>query len=97
MNLTLAPDKLGRKRRHRDGHRDVVEPVDQDVTINLAFAGTASGADYSTSGASIVITAGNTNGSIVLTGIDDLTDEPNESIVVDVTSVINAQRTAHSR
>ncbi len=34
VNLTLAPTSLARKRRHRDGHRDVVEPSTQDVTIN---------------------------------------------------------------
>ncbi len=66
-------------------------PSTQDVTINLGFAGTAVSSDYSASGTSIVIAAGNTSGSITLTGIDDLVSETTESVRVDITSVVGGQ------
>ncbi len=65
-------------------------PSSQDVTITLGFTGTATNvADYSRSGAQIVITAGSTSGSITLTAVDDTTDEANETVIVDVTGVTN--------
>ncbi len=61
-----------------------------DVTVNLAFSGTATNTtDYSRSGASITITAGNTSGSITLTGVNDALDELDESVIVDIASVTN--------
>ncbi len=65
-------------------------PSTQDVTVSLGFSGTATnGADYSASSNTMVILAGQTSGSITLTGINDATFEGNESIVVDVTGVTN--------
>ncbi|MBF0371091.1 MAG: cadherin domain-containing protein [Magnetococcales bacterium] len=63
----------------------------RDVTVNLAFSGTAtdSGTDYTASGASIVIAAGDTTGTITLTGVDDALDEAGETAVVDISSVTN--------
>ena len=62
------------------------------VTVNLAFAGTAVlTADYTRSAASIVIAAGSTSGSITLTAVPDTVYEnPNETIVVDIATVVNA-------
>ena len=63
----------------------------EDVTLNLSFSGTAIGnLDYIASGSQIIIPAGQTSGSITLTGIDDLVSDSNESIIVDITSVANA-------
>jgi len=60
----------------------------QTVTINLAFGGTAiNTSDYSRSNTQIIITPGNTSGSITLTSLDDTTFEGNETIVVDIASV----------
>ncbi|NQZ12534.1 MAG: hypothetical protein HRT35_35725, partial [Algicola sp.] len=60
----------------------------EDVTVGLSYSGTAtSGADYITPAATIVITAGQTQGSTTLIAIDDTTLEAEETIVVDVTSV----------
>ncbi|MCX6873870.1 MAG: autotransporter-associated beta strand repeat-containing protein [Verrucomicrobia bacterium] len=66
-------------------------PTSQDVIVNLAFAGTATlTIDYTPSGTSIVIPAGQTNGSITLTAVADTVYEPaNETIIVDIDSVIN--------
>ncbi len=65
-------------------------PSTQDVTINLTFTGTATlDSDYSRSGTAITVLAGQTSGSLTLTGLNDLTFEGNESIVVDITTVTN--------
>lgn len=62
----------------------------QDVTVNLAFSGTATLTDdYTRSGTSIVITAGNLTGSITLTAVQDANAEGAESVIVDVVSVVN--------
>ncbi len=60
------------------------------VTVNLAFSGTATRTnDYTSSGTNIVISAGSTMGSILLTAVQDTIYEGNETIVVDVISVVN--------
>ena len=63
----------------------------KDVTINLALSGTAagSGVDYTASGASIIILAGATTGTITVTGDDDLLDEFDETVIVDIDTVVN--------
>ncbi|NUQ63357.1 MAG: M28 family peptidase, partial [Pirellulales bacterium] len=63
----------------------------QAVTVFLGFSGTATlTSDYTRSGGTqITIAAGNTTGSITLTAVQDTADEPNETIVVDMTSVTN--------
>ncbi len=62
-----------------------------DVTVNLAFSGTATQTtDYSASATSIVIAAGNTTGTVTLTAVQDsLYENPNETIVVDIATVVN--------
>ena len=60
------------------------------VTVFLAFSGTATLTDdYTRSGTSIVIPAGSTTGSITLAAVQDTLDEPDETIVVDISSVTN--------
>ena len=60
------------------------------VTVNLVFSGTATlTADYSRSGTSIVIPPGSTSGSITLTAVQDTVDKADETIVVDIDTVIN--------
>jgi hypothetical protein len=59
------------------------------TTVNLGFAGTASTADYSRSAAQVVIAAGQTTGTITLTGTEDNIHEADETIVVDITTVVN--------
>jgi hypothetical protein len=64
----------------------------QEVTVKLAFAGTATPAsDYTGSGPSIRIEAGTISGSITLTAIlDEVEESPAETIVVDIDTVVNA-------
>jgi len=69
----------------------MTEPVNQIVTVNLGFSGTATTAlDYLASGTSIVIPAGQPSGTITITAIDDVAVEGIESVVVSVESVTNA-------
>ena len=62
-----------------------------DVTVSLAFAGTAAlTTDCARSGASMVIPAGTTSGAITLTAVQDsVYENSNETIVVDIDTVVN--------
>ncbi|WP_010665108.1 Calx-beta domain-containing protein [Marinilabilia salmonicolor] len=62
----------------------------QTVTVNLAYSGTASASDYSGEQAQIVIPTGNLSQSISIAGVNDLTAEGDETIVVTISSVENA-------
>ncbi len=63
-----------------------------DVTVNLDFSGTATLTDdYTRTSAQIVIPAGELTGSITVTAVTDAFDEPDETIVVEITSVTNGQ------
>lgn len=61
------------------------------VTTHLAFSGTATTGtnDYSVPQATIVISAGETTGTLTITSLDDSDIEGNESIIVDIDSVTN--------
>ena len=63
----------------------------RDVTVNLGFTGsaTATGTDYTVSGASITIAEGDTTGTITVTADDDTLDEANETVIVDITTITN--------
>ncbi len=87
VTLSVSPSSLAENGGLATVRAFLSNPSTQDFTVNLAFSGTAGGADYSASGTSIVITAGNTSGSITLTGINDFTFEGSESIVIDVSNV----------
>ena len=65
------------------------EATSVDVTVDLAVSGTASAADYTISGTQIVIAAGSTSGSVTVTGVDDAENDPDETIVVDISGVTN--------
>ncbi len=69
-------------------------PPSSTVTVNLSYSGTAvRNTDYTTNGTAsptqIVISSGSTEGTIALQGIADTIVDPNETIVVDVSSVTN--------
>ena len=62
-----------------------------DISIPLVLSGSASqGADYSISPSTLVIPAGNTSGSIVVTFVDDSLYDPDENIIIDLGVLINA-------
>ncbi|MFA0964662.1 Calx-beta domain-containing protein [Roseivirga sp. BDSF3-8] len=61
-----------------------------DVTVNLVYSGTATGSGVDYSGpASIIVPAGNTSADANITIVNDATDEDDESIIVDISSVTN--------
>ncbi|PIQ41274.1 MAG: hypothetical protein COW58_02485, partial [Thalassolituus sp. CG17_big_fil_post_rev_8_21_14_2_50_53_8] len=61
----------------------------QDITVNLIYSGTAtSGVDY-TQISSLVITTGNTTKTSALSISEDATEEVNETIIVDISTVSN--------
>jgi uncharacterized delta-60 repeat protein/CSLREA domain-containing protein len=62
-----------------------------NVTVNLNFTGTAtgSGTDYNTSGTQIIIPAGTLSGTVTVTAVQDGLDDDSETIVAEITSVIN--------
>ena len=64
----------------------------QDVTVTLDYTGTATGGgtDYTASGTTITITAGNTTGTATVTAVSDTADEPDETVIADITGVTNA-------
>jgi hypothetical protein len=69
-----------------------------DVTVNLGFSGTATNvSDYTRSATQIVITAGNTTGTVTLTAVPDTLDETDETIVVDITGVTNGRELGTQR
>ncbi|MEI6787462.1 MAG: M12 family metallo-peptidase [bacterium] len=68
------------------------------VTVNLAFSGTATlASDYTRSGTSITIPAGSISSSITLTAAQDVLDEANETVVVDIDTVVNGTESGTQR
>lgn len=62
-----------------------------DVSIPLVLSGSASqGADYTISTSTLVIPAGNSSGSIVISFVDDSLYDPDENIVIDLGEPTNA-------
>ncbi|MCB0319925.1 MAG: hypothetical protein KDD60_03305 [Bdellovibrionales bacterium] len=61
------------------------------VTVNLAYSGTAtgSGTDYIASGTQVIIPANSTTGSITVTAQDDSIADADETVIVDISSVVN--------
>ncbi len=62
----------------------------ENVTVNLAYTGTAtSGTDYATPSASITVNGGSitANAATGITGTDDVTEEGDETIIIDISSV----------
>ena len=65
----------------------------QNVTVDYAVTGTAtgSGTDYTLANGTLTISAGATSGTITIAGIvDDGLDEPNETVIVTLSSPNNA-------
>ncbi len=67
--------------------------VDKDVTVNLNFAGTATGGgvDYTASASTIVIPPGESTAAITLTGVQDGEIEGVETIDISIASIENAE------
>lgn len=66
------------------------EPSAKTVVLTLKYSGTASFADYNASSFIITINPGDTQGSVTITGVDDLEDDDDETIVVELKISLNA-------
>lgn len=67
------------------------ELVAEDVTVQLEYSGTATfGTDYTAGAATITISEGELTGTTTVTSLQDLIAEGDETIIVDVESVVNA-------
>ena len=65
----------------------------QDVTVDYAVTGTAtgSGTDYTLSNGTLTISAGQTSGTITISNIiDDAADEANETVILTLSNATNA-------
>lgn len=63
----------------------------QPVTIDLGVSGTATESDdFTISATQITIATGATSGTVTITAVQDTVDEPDETVIVDITSVANA-------
>ncbi|MEZ6123003.1 MAG: Calx-beta domain-containing protein [Planctomycetaceae bacterium] len=63
----------------------------KDVTVNLAMSGLAiAGTDYTGTVTQVIIPAGQTSRTIVLTAVSDSLNEFDEDIVIDIATAINA-------
>ena len=64
------------------------------VTVDLGYTGTATnGSDYTPSSSQITIAAGDTSGTATVQAVDDTLDEDNETVIADITNVVNAIET----
>ncbi|MFN8258765.1 MAG: Ig-like domain-containing protein [Bacteroidales bacterium] len=70
-----------------------------DVIVNLNLSGTATGPDYSNSNTSVTIPAGSLSGTFTVTATEDDIYEgnSNESIIVDIASVINGSEVGNQQ
>ncbi|APZ90449.1 sodium/calcium exchanger 1 [Fuerstiella marisgermanici] len=65
-------------------------PSGKEVRVTLGMSGNAvRNTDYTIDSTTIVIPAGSTTGTATITPIDDLLDEFDETVVVDITAVVN--------
>ncbi|MCP4129927.1 MAG: hypothetical protein GY754_02815 [bacterium] len=62
-----------------------------DVTVTLAYGGNAANTvDYTRSAASVTIPAGSTEAAVQITSVGDALDETDETVTIDIDSVVNA-------
>ncbi len=60
------------------------------TSVPISFSGTATeGVDFAVSSSTIIIAAGDTKDSVAVTGLDDMIEEGNESIIVDMGAPTN--------
>ncbi|MBL8828835.1 MAG: hypothetical protein JNM18_17785, partial [Planctomycetaceae bacterium] len=88
VNLAVSPSSFGENGGTTTVSARLSNPSTQPVTVQLSFSGVAaSGIDFSASATTITIPAGSTIGSITLTGLNDITYESDETLLIDVNGV----------
>jgi len=64
---------------------------DGPITVNLAATGTAAGSDYTLSATSVTLDSTSTTKTVTVTGVDDSDQESDETVIVDISSVVNGK------
>ena len=89
--LSVAPPAITEAAGSSTVTATMSNPSSSDVTVNLGYTGTATLTDdYTYNSTSITITAGQTTGTATVTAVQDVISEGDETVVVDITSVVNA-------
>ncbi|MCJ8272337.1 MAG: tandem-95 repeat protein, partial [Psychrosphaera sp.] len=92
VTLTASPTSLAEAAASSTITATLDKPSFEDITVNLGYTGTATnGTDYAFNNGmappSITVLAGQTTGAATVTTTQDALFEPDESIIVDVTSI----------
>ncbi|MFT4925209.1 MAG: Leucine-rich repeat (LRR) protein, partial [Phenylobacterium sp.] len=91
VSLAVSPASLGEYNAVSTVTATLDSVTTADVTVNLAYSGTATnGTDYTASSNTLVIAAGQTTGQTTLTSINDPDIEDDETIIIDINSVTGA-------
>ena len=64
---------------------------DGPITVNLAASGTAAGSEYTLSAISVTLDSTGTTKTVTVTGVDDADQESDETVIVDISSVVNGK------
>ena len=90
VNLSLSPSSFSENGETTTLTATLSNKSNQDVTVALSFGGTAVvAADYTGAAATITIPAGSISNSITLTGKNDTDYEGDETVIANISNVIN--------
>jgi hypothetical protein len=95
--LDISNDRLD-----EDGGTAVIsatlsEATTEPVTVTLQFSGTVTDTDYVTSSNQIIIAAGILTGTTTIMAVDDALIEGDETIIIEIVSVENAQESGEQK
>jgi|GEM_PF-1844603 len=90
VKLSVSPASIGENAVASTVTATLCRASSQITTVTISNSGTATLAtDYTLSSTSIVIPAGSTTGTATVTSIQDPTDEADETVTIDITTVTN--------
>ncbi|WP_315983051.1 Calx-beta domain-containing protein [Aliamphritea spongicola] len=73
-----------------ENDQPITVPAGETVTVGLGYTGSADSSEYTGEQASVTFTAGQSQQQFVVTSVDDAVSEPNENIIVDITSITDS-------
>ncbi|MEZ6127298.1 MAG: Calx-beta domain-containing protein [Planctomycetaceae bacterium] len=92
VSLSAAPTSISETGGAATIAATLSDPAPTNITIDLSLSGTATGGgvDFDDPPLQIVIPMGGTTGFVTINAVHDLLDEPDETVVVDITNVTGA-------
>lgn len=88
VTLTLNNVSVAEAAATADFTVTLSEATTQPVTVDLTISGTATeGVDFVASGTQITFAPGTTTGTLTITAVQDEVDEPDETVIVDISNV----------